>query len=323
MINCYWKSVNGFRSGEMDLVEEWEAHPDGVIWIDICCDSSALMVSLLERFRCHPMAIQDAVKPRHPPKFEAFKHDSFLLYQSVTHIETDLEISTQPLAFFMTDQMLITAHREPSIAIKSVAAHKKLSSLMATPASLMCHITIQSAGLYLDVLQNVELVLDDMEDAMNGVFDDSSEKALKTLYAYRARLRLIKRIFSYHESIFMNLLVHPELLPGSDHEFVHLIRDAYDKFERLLSLANMYYEQCGDLSQGYLSLMSHRLNETMQFLTVVTAIFAPLMLITGIYGMNFEFMPSLKYHFAYPATLSIMAAIAFLLYRIFKRKGWL
>ena len=61
----------------------------------------------------------------------------------------------------------------------------------------------------------------------------------------------------------------------------------------------MYYDICGDLVDGYISISSHQLNITMRVLTVITAIFVPLTFIAGIYGMNFEYMPELSYQYGY------------------------
>ena len=72
----------------------------------------------------------------------------------------------------------------------------------------------------------------------------------------------------------------------------------------------MYYEICGDLINGYLSISSHQLNNTMKVLTVITAIFVPLTFIAGIYGMNFDNMPELHATYGYFYTLGAMLIIA-------------
>jgi magnesium transporter len=101
------------------------------------------------------------------------------------------------------------------------------------------------------------------------------------------------------------------------------LRDVHDKFERLESLTAMYYDLCGDLIEGYISLSSHRLNRTMQILTVVSAIFVPLTFVAGIYGMNFEYIPELSFKYGYFVLWGAMVAMASGLLFVFKRIRWL
>ncbi len=72
----------------------------------------------------------------------------------------------------------------------------------------------------------------------------------------------------------------------------------------------------------YLSSISNRMNEVMKVLTIITTIFIPLSFIAGLYGMNFEFMPELHFHDAYPIVLGVMLIIAVVMLLIFKKKKW-
>ena len=85
----------------------------------------------------------------------------------------------------------------------------------------------------------------------------------------------------------------------------------------------MYYDICGDLIEGYISITSHQLNKTMQILTVITAIFIPLGLLAGLYGMNFEYMPELSWRYSYFVLLGAMFLIASSLLILFKKIKWL
>ncbi len=85
----------------------------------------------------------------------------------------------------------------------------------------------------------------------------------------------------------------------------------------------MHYDICSDLINGYLSITSHQLNETMRVLTVITAIFIPLGFLAGLYGMNFEYIPELKINHGYFYLLGFMGIIATALILLFKKKKWL
>ena len=100
------------------------------------------------------------------------------------------------------------------------------------------------------------------------------------------------------------------------------LRDFYEKFERLHSMTEMYYDQLSDLVHGYLSTTSHQINERMKVLTIVSSIFIPLTFLAGVYGMNFRYMPELNWHYGYFIVLSIMLIITIVCIWYFKKKRW-
>jgi magnesium transporter len=100
-------------------------------------------------------------------------------------------------------------------------------------------------------------------------------------------------------------------------------RDVYDSLQRFTDLLENYRELSTSVQEAYLTVTSNRLNETMKYLTIFTAVLMPLTVITGIYGMNFEDMPELHWKIGYPMVLGTMAITAILVLRFFRRKGWI
>src|SRR5690606_35946790 len=132
-------------------------------------------------------------------------------------------------------------------------------------------------------------------------------------------LRKLRRVFRYHERVAESLLRDtPELFTQQTDDIQHVLQNLFDRTERVHSLATMYYEIAGDLIEGYLSITSHQLNNTMRVLTVITAIFVPLTFIAGIYGMNFEYMPELQIKNAYFIAMGIMLSLGLGLLVLFK-----
>jgi Mg2+ and Co2+ transporter CorA len=190
-----------------------------------------IRVLLLEAFHCHPLAIDDAHRERHPPKIEEFEHHTLIIYRGISSFDRELNYTPQQMAFFLSDDYLISLH-------------------------------------------------------------PSGADSIDHLY--------------HHEGATL-----------------HAINDVFERFERLHSLTQMYYDICGDLVDGYISISSHQLNITMRVLTVITAIFVPLTFLAGIYGMNFAHMPELPYRYGYPVLLLMMLAIGAGLLWVFWRKKWL
>ena len=99
--------------------------------------------------------------------------------------------------------------------------------------------------------------------------------------------------------------------------------DLYEQVQRCRSLAEMHYALVDDLQNAYIALASHRLNQVMRVLTVITVIFVPLSFLAGIYGMNFEDIPGVKSSAGFFVLLAVMIVITLGLLALFRRKGWL
>jgi magnesium transporter len=130
-------------------------------------------------------------------------------------------------------------------------------------------------------------------------------------------------VLRYHVDIFDDLLDDQRRPAQISTARVHEINDVYEHQERAASLATLFYEVASDLIDGYISRASHRLNNIMKVLTIVTAIFVPLSFLAGLYGMNFEVMPELRAPHGYYILLGVMATLATALLWIFRRKRWL
>jgi magnesium transporter len=156
------------------------------------------------------------------------------------------------------------------------------------------------------------------------LLDNNSEDVLKELVMYRSRLRKLRRIFNYHQRIAETILHDGSAFLGTENDnSYHIRRDLYDRCERLLSLCTLYYELCGDLVDGHISLTSHQLNHTMKVLTIITAIFVPITFIAGIYGMNFDNMPELHHEYGYYFVIGSIVTIAAAMVVFFKKVRWL
>ncbi|MCR8922948.1 magnesium transporter CorA family protein [Dasania sp. GY-MA-18] len=323
MINTYlYHSDNKVSTGHQEQIAMWQQDAHKKIWIDIQYDDHNIeqYSELLASLDCHHLAITDTFRKRHPPKVELFDDHIFLLYKGIHAIENNLKYVHQQIAFFISERLLITVHPQVSLGINAVLAAEKSKATFSPPIIIALDIIHKSAGIYLERTLDFENEISAIEDELRS---ESSESALLQLASYKAELIKLKRIFNYHNAIFAQLKTYDdEELPIDSISHAHKINDVAERLERLHSLSQMHYDICGDMIDSYISITSHQLNITMRILTVVTAIFVPLTFLAGIYGMNFEYIPELKYKFAYPALMITMFFMAITLTIIFKKKKW-
>ena len=147
-----------------------------------------------------------------------------------------------------------------------------------------------------------------------------SDRLLAELMEFSSQLKRLRRIGAYHEKCFASLRLHEPKARGI---VASQLTDLFEQAERLHSLSNLHYETTADLTNGYLSVSAHRLNNVMRVLTVVTVLFVPLTFIAGIHGMNFQFMPELGWRWSYFIVLGAMASLAIGLLIVFRRKRWI
>lgn len=304
-----------------DCLGRWNTDPAKHIWLHIEGALSETAQELLrEKFQLHPLALQDASRDRHPPKLEVFSDHTFLLFKPLSQDTSDTDFSTIQFAMFVGGRFLITRTSGPSKSVTLLRKELEEGSFEyeLTPDALSARLMRLFVLRYLDILLKLEPLLEDLED---GLLEQSNDNVIAEVTGYKSDLKKLRRIFLYHERILNALRNerHPGFTTGRAHE----LNDVYEQQERASSLTLLYYELASDLIDGYLSLSSHRLNQIMKILTIVTAIFVPLSFLAGIYGMNFENIPELRSPQGYFILLGVMVSIAGALLIIFRKQRWI
>ncbi len=316
----YQGSTGKVVAGDEELLRAPQ-QPDAILWADFYQHDADVERGIMQEcFGLHPLAIQDAQRTRHQPKLEAFDDNVFILLKGLGPDAEEFEFETIQIAIFVGTHFLVTRHSGPSPSINRLwnEASTDPRRFADGPDALALRLARISVDRYLTRLLTLEPRLEDVEQAIVATARD---ELLAELMTYKTNLRKFRRVLLYHVQIFTALLDHPP--PQIHAARIHEIKDVFEHQERASSLATLYYEVASDLIDGYISLASHRLNNIMKILTIVTAIFVPLSFLAGVYGMNFENMPELKSRSGYFVLLGLMAAIAATLLIVFRRRRWL
>ncbi|MBM5815425.1 MAG: magnesium/cobalt transporter CorA [Cyanobacteria bacterium K_Offshore_surface_m2_239] len=167
------------------------------------------------------------------------------------------------------------------------------------------------------ILESISHHIDTLEEA---VLRRPKPKLLTRTFRYRRNLRTIRsQVWPLRHQIQVLLREHQTLLGkealGGFQEMAELVQLLYENCEMLRN-------QCDAITQAYSVGISNRMNQVMKTLTILTSIFAPLTFIAGIYGMNFEFMPELKFRYGYFIVLFIMSIVALLQSLWLWKRGW-
>jgi magnesium transporter len=186
------------------------------------------------------------------------------------------------------------------------------------PDFLLYSVVDGMVDAHFPLIEQIEEAVDDLQDR---IFQNAQESHLDELLHLKRDINVLRR----HTLPQRELL---NQLSRGDATFVqqpHLIyfRDVYDHMYRISETIDVDRDQMSGTMDAYLSVVANRTNEIMKVLTIFSATMLPLTLIAGVYGMNFEHMPELKWLHGYPFALGIMLATAVLMLLFFVRMGWI
>jgi len=172
---------------------------------------------------------------------------------------------------------------------------------------------------YFPVLENYGEIIEKLEDEI--VLNGNNQDILQRVYHIRRELLSLRRSIWPLRNLF-NALIREDSKLINKEVYVYL-RDCYYHIIQLLDILETYRELASSLMEVQISIMSHKMNEVISLLTIISSIFIPLTFIAGIYGMNFKYMPELNQPWAYFVCLGVMLIIALSLIIFFWQKGWL
>jgi len=307
--------------GGAELLERWDASGNEIVWVDFDRHDPAETRQLLQgRFGINRLAVDDALRDRHPPKLEWFDDYFFLLVKGFTAETDNIDFSVVHISMFVGRNFMLTVHalRSPSSESLWQSCVEGAVEVSRGPVHLCYRLLRRVFDRYTPIILSLEGRLDELEEL---IAERPSDALLLELVSYNSRLKKLRRTFGYQQASMAELRLAESPLFGVDSE--HEFQDAFEHMERMASLCALMQELSKDLMEGYISLNGHRLNNIMKTLTIASVIFLPLTFVAGIYGMNFENMPELHTRTGYFVVVGVMVAIASTLLYVFRRVRWL
>ncbi len=292
--------------------------PEGTLWVDFGAPTREETALLASVFQFHPLAIEDCEARRQNPKVEDFRDYLFILTHGVHPDSSMQEFRTRQLSLFVSRRFIVSYHRDRSRSVEHTveSARRNQRVMSEGPDSVLYHILDYQVEQYLPVLENFEKKIDDVEDR---IFHAATSTVLTEVLGFKRSLMRLRRISGHQRDVLMRLVRRD--FPMIDEKSVYGLRDVHDHLVRITDLADTYRELVGGALEAHLSIVSNRTNEIMRVLTVIATIFIPLTFIVGIYGMNFEHMPELRWRYGYLFAWALMIAVAFGMFWYFRRRG--
>ncbi len=299
-----------------DLIQQ----KDQIVWVDLQNPRADDLSLLSEEFGFHPLAIEDATHPHERPKIDSYNGYYFLIFYALRYDETHKRVFSQQVSLFIGSNYLVCIHQEPITAIDETIRRWQPyeCDFGEDVAELLYHLLDTMVDEYFPIL---DALIERVEEIEARLFDHFRPEALQEIFALKRELLLMRKVVASERDV-LNVLIRREA-PIYPRDMVAYFQDVYDHLIRITDSIDTYRDLLSSALDAFLSLQSNQLNEVVKTLTIASIILMSAALIAGVYGMNFDIMPELRWPWGYPFALGLMAAISLLLIAIFKRRGWL
>jgi magnesium transporter len=318
--------VHVFREGQevtdvpvADL-SEVRGEPDTLVWADVISGTPEELAEMGEEFGIHPVALEDCHHQRKQrPKVEEYPGHVLLVAYAAKPGTEHRPVELHELDLIAGSNFLVSFHAGRPIDAESVARRIKAHPELAKEGSgfLLYVILDELVDTFFPTLDGIGGRVEDLEEA---VFAGSSD-VQNQIFALRKDLIAVRRVAGPMRDA-MTVLLRRDLGLFSP-EAQRYLQDIYDHLIRVVESIEDYQDLASGALEANLTVASNRVNTVARNLAGYAAIFAVITMISGIYGMNFEYMPELGWRFGYLWALGLMAVGAGGLWLYFKRKDWL
>jgi magnesium transporter len=322
IVDCAIYEEGRRRDGQIDLEHAYDVRhqPGKFVWIGLYEPTETEFDSLRREFDLHPLAVEDAIHAHQRPKLEVYEGMIFLVLKTARYVDPTEVIQLGEVLVFLGDDYVITVRHGEASSLKPVreALEADPAHLRRGPGAVLHAILDRVVDDYQPAIEGLET---DIEEVEEQLFTDQRSHPTERIYRLQREVLQFRKASAPLVEPIAKLAagqygqIHPEIHDYFRDVNDHLIR-ARDQLDAMRDLL------AGSL-QANLAQVGVRQNEDMRRISAWVAIIAVPTAIAGIYGMNFEHMPELKWELGYPGAVLLMAVICLTLYRYFKRVGWL
>ncbi|MBD0383663.1 magnesium/cobalt transporter CorA [Paenibacillus sedimenti] len=284
-------------------------------WVDFKEPNEEELLLLETHFHFHPLAVEDCFHLLQRPKLDHYEDVHFF----VMHAINQQTLAAEEVDLFLGKNFIVTFHFNPSREIEDawcrIAEQKKGVDKGHMYATYL--VMDKLVDQYFPCVYQIEDQLNEIE---NNVESESTQALMEDIFEIRSKLlKLRKTIVPMRDLLYR--VLNSERIEGIK-GLLHYFTDVYDHLLKLSEMIDSNRDMTADMRDSYISLNANRMNTIMKTLTVITTIFMPLTFIAGIYGMNFDNMPELKWQWGYFIALAVMFGIGFGMFMWFRKKGW-
>jgi magnesium transporter len=310
-----------------DALDEARA-AGGFVWIGLHEPSPEEFGLVTEEFRLHPLAVEDALKAHQRPKLEVYDDSLFLVLKPVVYEPESDAVSSGEVMVFLGDAFVVTVRHGEGAPLAAVRQRleREPEMLGKGPTAVLYAIADATVDHYLEVAGELQNDLEELEAEVFSPDVAGSRHTASRIYTFKRQILEFRRASGPLALPLTRLAGNGQF--GAAPPFVNdkaqpFFRDVHDHLTRVNESVEGLDRLVSDVLSAHLAQMSVRQNDDMRKISAWAAMAAVPTMLAGIYGMNFDHMPELRWVWSYPVVIGAMATLEVLLYRLFKRRGWM
>ncbi len=301
-------------------ISELRVEDGNIVWADVSDPTSRDFEELAEEFGFHHLSIEDCRNEHQRPKVEEYPGYYFVvLYEAQLAGPTD-RLELRELNIFLGKNYLVTVHSRPIRAIDTAARlWPEWIDRAEEGAGLLAYLLIDAiVDDYLPLLDIVSERMDDLEDS---IFGEWRAEVIEEIFSVKKKLLYLRRSITPLRDVFNTMLRREQpIFPREIHIY---FQDVFDHLIRVADTIDTLRDMLSSTMDAYLSVSGNRMNKIMKRLTSISTILMSVTLIAGVYGMNFIFMPELRWRYGYVYALLSMVVVGIALYLYLKKVDWI
>lgn len=304
---------NGVFTTIDDINETLVPAKEGFYWIDADVED---LVVLQPLFNMHDLAVEDCLSEEEQrPKIEIYESHYFIVINSIRF--DDEEIFLRALNIFLGRHFIITVTKQKINELRSL---KPLlwEQEVSSPDYFLYHLVDMVVDNYFLVGDRLDNRIEALEEA---ILMHTKKSHLNEIIGLRSEILWLRKILGPQRDVIATL--NKKDLRLIDDQLQKYFSDIYENALKIAESFDTYRDLMGNLREAYQSSVANRANEIMRVFTAITTIFMPLTFITGIYGMNFDFIPGMHLRMGSYILLAIMLFLGVSMFYIFRKKEWL
>ena len=312
--------LNRNRHLEVSSLAAFRAsYADGktVFWVDITEPDPEDLTEFLSPLKLHPLVMEGCLDTTSGTRIAPFENSLFIRLP----VQLDRKnLEHVNLSVICLPQAVITIHESPIPALEEVAAD--FSAAVRFHAFGISAIIYQILDRLIDEDMEFALGIRREIDSIEEVIEkDENSLQIDDILTFKRRVaRLAITLEDQHYCMMAMKTIESDVFDITD--FREYFHDSLSNLEYAIRSVGRQQAHLIELRTHYLLTLQDRTNKRLRLLTIISAVFMPLTLIAGIYGMNFLYMPELRWHYSYPVVIAFMIAIAGGLLYVFYRRGW-
>jgi len=286
-------------------------------WYHLEEPESPLLDRLAQEYNFHELEIEDCRHLRHTAKIEEYENHVFLIANTLHFVLETLGVWFGELDFFIGQDFLVTVHTGPTRSVKDVLVKVKAMAKLQRPDRVLHALLDNMVDRYLPVLDDIEEQIEEFESM---AYENPSPELLTKIFVLKRALISFRRVAGMMREVVNHILYREEEWLRSQHAY---FRNVYDHVVRALDFAETYRDILTGVLDVHLTATANRTNETMKILTIFATLATPFLLVTGYYGMNFEYLPLLHHPYGFAIVSVGMVVIALGMLWFFRKRGWI